>query len=102
MVDQRILRGEQTHVRIAPRPLESGTAMLDDADVAAVKWSFENNRVLPAAAPTHFAVGKRNFPGQRQRPRNGSAIQWADCRDTMRARIAASSGLFALNREISV
>jgi hypothetical protein len=30
------------------------------------------------------------------------AIQWADCRDKMRARIAASSGLFALNREISV
>jgi hypothetical protein len=44
-------------------------------------------------------VGKRNFPGQRQRPRNdpetAPAIQWAECRDKMCARIAASLGLFA-------
>jgi hypothetical protein len=32
-------------------------------------------------------------------PETAPAIQWAGCRD---ARIAASSGLFALNREISV
>ena len=46
--------------------------------------------------------GKRNFPGQRQRPETLPANQSADCRDKMRAQIAASSGRFALNREIPV
>jgi hypothetical protein len=40
--------------------------------------------------------------GRDKDPETAPAIQWADCRDKMRARIAASSGLFALNREISV
>jgi len=48
------------------------------------------------------ATLRNNFSGQRQRPETVPAIQSADCRDKMRARIAASSGLFALNREISV
>ena len=45
------------------------------------------------------ATLRNNFSGQRQRPETVPAIQSADCRDKMRARIAASSGLFALNRK---
>jgi hypothetical protein len=46
--------------------------------------------------------GNAIFQGRDKDPETGPAIQSADCRDKMRARIAASSGLFALNREISV
>src|SRR4029077_112407 len=40
--------------------------------------------------------------GRDKGPETVPAIQSADCRDKMRAQIAASSGRFALNREIPV
>src|ERR1700720_4649295 len=47
-------------------------------------------------------LGNAIFQGRDKDPETAPAIQGADCRDKMRARIAAGSGLFALNREISV
>ena len=42
------------------------------------------------------------FQGRDKAPKTVPAIQSADCKDKMRAQIAANSGRFALNWEISV
>ena len=46
--------------------------------------------------------GNAIFQGRDKGPETVPAIQSADCRDKMRAQIAANSGRFALNWEISV
>jgi hypothetical protein len=46
--------------------------------------------------------GNAIFQGRDKDPETLPSIQSADCRDKMRARIAANSGRFALNREIPV
>jgi hypothetical protein len=60
--------------------------------------AFEPSLYQRQSPPSGNAI----FQGRDKDPETAPAIQWADCRDKMRARIAASSGLFALNREISV
>jgi hypothetical protein len=59
----------------------------------------------PKWAPTDMLCkppGNAIFQGRDKDPETVPAIQSADCRDKMRAQIAASSGRFALNREIPV
>ena len=46
-------------------------------------------------------IDGRRWPGQRQRPRNGPCNSIGSVQRQNVCRIAASSGLFALNREIS-
>src|SRR5690242_13830384 len=46
--------------------------------------------------------GNAIFQGRDKDPETLPSIQSADCRDKMRAQIAANSGRFALNREIPV
>jgi hypothetical protein len=68
------------------------------------KRNFPGKRsIRTESLPTPVsAVGKRNFPGQRQRPRNGPCNSMGRLQRQNACRIAASSGLFALNREISI
>jgi hypothetical protein len=61
---------------------------------AAFKPSLYQRQSPPSGNPI--------FQGRDKDPETAPAIQWADCRDKMRSRIAASSGRFALNREIPV
>src|SRR4029077_10736980 len=60
--------------------------------------AFEPSLYQRRSPPSGNAI----FQGRDKDPETAPAIQWADCRDKMRARPAAMSGLFALNREISV
>jgi hypothetical protein len=60
--------------------------------------AFEPSLYQRRSPPSGNAI----FQGRDKDPETAPAIQWADCRDKMRARTAASSGLLALNREISV
>jgi hypothetical protein len=48
------------------------------------------------------AAGKRDFAGRDKGAETATDTQSPACRDKMRRRIPASSGLFAMNREISV
>jgi hypothetical protein len=62
------------------------------------KEAFEPSLYQRQSPPSGNVI----FQGRDKDPETAPAIQWAECRDKMRARIAASSGLFALNREISI
>ena len=64
-------------------------------------------RTDPAFEPSLYQgqlppSGNAIFQGRDKGPETVPAIQSADCRDKMRAQIAANSGRFALNWEISV
>jgi len=90
-------------------PYGMGIARLTDLPA---EWSKQREML---GFPSHCAAFKPSLY-QRQSPPSGNAIlrgrdkgpetvpaiQSADCRDKMRAQIAASSGRFALNREIPV
>src|SRR6516164_8065606 len=60
--------------------------------------AFEPNLYQRQSPPSGNAI----FQGRDKDPETLPAIQSADCRDKMRAQIAASSGRFAPNREIPV
>ena len=88
--------GETIAVRAGYPPED----MLDEADLAAAKWCWENNRAGRAAAPTPCPGAKRLFlpmrtgrgAGRRGRPRQRPARAAADARPAAAARRARRPG----------
>jgi hypothetical protein len=84
---------------------------LQECDRLNVTGSFDaqqrqNARTKPGQPNLHQRQsppsGNAIFQGRDKDPETTPAIQWAGCRDKMRARIATSSGLFALKLGKSV
>jgi hypothetical protein len=83
---------------VSPTCLPNGQGSATCSAFRRTDSAFEPSLYQRQSPPSGNAI----FQGRDKDPETAPAIQWADCRDKMRARIAASSGLFALNREISV
>jgi hypothetical protein len=83
---------------VSPTCLPNGQGSARCSAFRRTDSAFEPSLYQRRSPPSGNAI----FQGRDKDPETAPAIQWADCRDKMRARTAASSGLFALNREISV